>query len=207
MIYGPRITLRPLSQDDEDLVYECLNDWLDVRGPYTRQRAINDVGQGVKENLFSHYPVGDASDFFDNLVFEVSGNPFAFTRLRIFNRRVWVEHVSAKPEFRGKGLFGEMYRLYAYLVFEVYRADRVWFDGFEDVPALNRMREKLNGQTVDSLRQRDKFSDRKSSKWLLDREGYEAQPSLYAIDAHADRELLERRSENAAKLRERYSLS
>lgn len=189
LIQGNRIGIRDIDGGDDEIVFRSLSDWDDVNGRWTRHRAILRVGNAVMENDSVHYPLAADSDFYHNMILTHTDpdsgvvTDIGYTYDRCWGKRCWVNAIAFHPDWRGRGLFDETYRVYSYLIFELYQADMVWHDDFLDVHALRRMREINTGEELGNARGRDRFmTERQSVKWRFTKEMYENHPAPYVLN-------------------------
>ena len=189
LVRTPDLTFRRVGNDDDEIVFQSLKDWPpDQHGPWTRKRAIERVGMANREQLYSHSPIvkrcdelahckcTNCSDFFENIIIEVTGvGGVGYTQARIWKDRVWVQFISLLEGERGKGRFEEIYWLYTWLIFEVWKAGRLMHSDFMDVGALARMRDAHGGHYFENERTgRDRWvTDRQTTKWMYTKEMYD----------------------------------
>lgn len=162
-----------LTNDDDDLVFQCLKDWpADARGPFTRRRAMDTADAGVRENLHIAYPLTDESDFFVTFVIEHQGLPVGVTKGRIWGKSVWVEWLAILPAARGNGLFREIRLAWSALTFEVLEAEKLGFETRTDIAATADILDRYTGEMTDEVRKRGLNTDAEKLKWWHTRENH-----------------------------------
>lgn len=145
MIKSNNISFRRLTNEDDELVFQCRKDWPKDRFGYqTRERANQLISNGLLENDLAHFPVDEDSDFYENFIIQHKGSDVGFTRLRVFNKKMWVSELSVLPGARG-GLLEEISWLYLWIAFEHYKVIAAGHSDFADRKNLEVMRGRFPG--------------------------------------------------------------
>lgn len=143
---------RPTNQDD-DVVFQSLVDWVDDLGPWTRDRAQKTLTGYLAENEYAHYPVDPRCSFRETWVIQASGVDVGLVHMHVLKGMVTVESLSIMPAHRGLGYFNHAYRLLAAAAFEIYKVSHLEYEAFIDQPAMTTIRDRHDGagaETVDT---------------------------------------------------------
>ena len=197
-VRGGNIRFRELEVDDDAFVFECMKDWkADGQGLFSRMRAINLVGARLKwlrhphvyaplkrecSHVNCHKP-DCCSDWRQLLIVQaLEGGEWVdigATQMRVWKKKVWIDFYKHHNDAKGKGYFTTAWKLYKYMIYEVFEADLDWFEILDNNAVIMNMTSKLSGgKTSHSLRKRGTYKVGDNLKWEFTKADYQANREL-----------------------------
>ena len=175
MIYSNSVGFRRPNNEDDELVFQCLKDWVDDMGPMSRAKAQTLLDSCLKENEFAHYPIDSRSSFFETWVIQAGAQDVGIVRMFIKGGMLEVKFLSIAPAFRQSGHFNHAYRLLAASAFELYQCDALEYEAYLDVPAMTTIRERHQegGEGATTVDTRTSGRNRELVRRRLTRENWE----------------------------------